>query len=106
MGVEVVEVEVVLLAVAVWRAASRACAFDKKIFSFESSKAERRPPRMRMTVSNIEMPWRGDGCAVRELRRIAPNCAELRRVAQNCAQRQRTDARSKWRCCATQSLAS
>ena len=52
--------------------ASHACAFDKKIFSFESSKAERRPPRMRMTVSNIEMP----------------------------------EARSKWRCCATQSLAS
>ena len=64
--------EGVVLAVAVWRAASRACAFDKKIFSFESSKAERRPPRMRMTVSNIEIP----------------------------------DARSKWRCCATQSLAS
>ena len=102
MGVEVVEVEVVLLAVAVWRAASHACAFDKKIFSFESSKAERRPPRMRMTVSNIEMPWRGDGCR----QRIAPNCAEWRRGAPNCAQRQRTDARSKWRCCATQSLAS
>ena len=76
MGVGVVEV--VLLAVAVWRAASHACALDKKIFSFESSKADSNPPRMRMTVSNIEMPdarskWRC--CATRSSpRRTRPSC--------------------------------